>query len=357
MSLKPSRPTIKEVASAARVSTQTVSRVINERPDVSPDTRKRVKEIIEELGYQPSALARSLIRQRSYTLGVVTAGLKHLGPSRTLNGITSMVGETGYSLLLKELPHYETNHIAPIFQELLSHHVDGIIWAVPEIGDNHEWVSDLSLNLDIPIVFLTMEPRENLSVVSVDNYQGGRLAMVHLLEQGYQKIGHIAGPLDWWESRQRLAAWKDALVERGQEAKDTHWVEGNWSSASGAYAVDKLLGQYPDLDSIFVANDQMALSVLRAVNLLGLRIPEDIGIVGFDNIPESAYFFPSLTTVHQDQYEVARVAMQEMFQIIERGWQEDDPVIPQPIMLSPTFVVRESSLRNKNQGGVVLPKS
>ena len=351
MSIKPGRTTIKEVAAAAGVSTQTVSRVINERPDVAPETRRRVQGVIEELGYQPSALARSLIRQRSYTLGVVTAGLKHIGPSRTLNGITSMAEEAGYALLLKELPHYHTNNIAPVFQELLSRHVDGIIWAAPEIGDNHKWVDNLSLTLEIPIVFLTMEPRENLTVVSVDNYQGGRLAMAHLLEQGYQHIGHISGPLDWWESRQRMAAWKDALVECGVTVKDGHWVEGNWSSASGSDAVEKLLDQYPEIDAVFVANDQMALSTLQTINRRSVKIPEEIGIIGFDNIPESAYFYPSLTTVQQDQYEIARLAMQKVIHIIERGWQGEELEAPQSIMLSPALIVRESSLRNKCKGG------
>src|SRR5688572_9146266 len=161
------RSTIKEVASAAGVSTQTVSRVINQRPDVSPETRKRVQDVIEKLGYQPSALARSLIRQRTYTLGVVTAGLKYIGPSRTLNGITSAAEEAGYSLLLKELPRFDADEITPIFQVLLAHHVDGIIWAVPEVGENRSWVDKQSLELDIPIVYLTMEPQEDISIVSI----------------------------------------------------------------------------------------------------------------------------------------------------------------------------------------------
>src|SRR5512140_93947 len=133
---KHTRATIKQVASVAGVSTQTVSRVLNQRPDVSPETRRKVQEVIEELSYQPSALARSLISQRSYTLGVVTAGLKHIGPNRTLSGITSVAEDSGYSLLLKELPDYDTEDIRPIFQAFLSQHVDGIIWAVPEVGEN-----------------------------------------------------------------------------------------------------------------------------------------------------------------------------------------------------------------------------
>ena len=234
MNLKFGRPTIKEVASAAGVSTQTVSRVINERPDVSPETRKRVQDVIKELEFRPSALARSLIQQRSYTLGVVTAGLRHIGPSRTLNGIVSAAEEAGYSLLLKELPRYDAEDVAPIFQALLSRQVDGIIWAVPEVGENRVWSDQQSLDLKIPIVYLAMEPKDDISSVSVDNYLGGRIATSHLLEQGYRHIGHISGPLDWWEARQRMASWKDALKEFGLEARDAHCAEGNWSSASAA---------------------------------------------------------------------------------------------------------------------------
>jgi LacI family transcriptional regulator len=343
------RATIKQVASAAGVSTQTVSRVINERPDVSPDTRKRVQNVIEKLGYQPSALARSLISQRSYTLGVVTAGLKYIGPSRTLSGITSAAAEFGYSLLLKEQPRFEANNVAPIFQELISRHVDGIIWAVPQVGENRDWVNKQFSGLRVPIVYLTMEPQENISVVSPNNYLGGRLAMSHLLEQGYQHVGHISGPLDWWEARQRMAAWKDALKEARLEIRDTFWVEGNWSPASGAQAVERLFEQYPEMDAIFVANDQMALSVIQAACQKKLRIPEDLGVVGFDNIAESAFFCPPLTTIQIDQYSVGKVAVEEMVKIIEAGWQEPAPSEPKSIMLTPTLVVRQSSLRPMNQ--------
>ncbi|MFZ0544582.1 MAG: LacI family DNA-binding transcriptional regulator [Candidatus Promineifilaceae bacterium] len=348
MNLKSTRTTIKEVAAAAGVSTMTVSRVLNDRPDVSTETRKRIKKIIKELEYRPSAVARSLIQQKSYTLGVVTAGLQHIGPSRILNGITSIAEETGYALLLKELPNYQIANVTPVFQELLSRHVDGIIWAVAEIGDNHKWVGDASLSPEMPIVFLTMEPSETETAVSIDNYYGGKLAMSHLFEQGYHHIGHIAGPLDWWEARQRLAAWKDSLVERSLPVKEIHWTEGNWSSASGTDAVEKLLAQYPEMDAIFVANDQMALSAMQILHKRGICIPEDIAIVGFDNMPESAYFYPSLTTIQQDQYELARIAVQEVIQIIERSWQGKEPDTPQSTVLLPSLIVRESSVRHKN---------
>lgn len=357
MRQKAVRSTIKEVASVAGVSTQTVSRVINERPDVSSETRKRVQEVINRLGYQPSALARSLISQRSHTLGVVTAGLRYIGPSRTLSGIASAAEEAGYSILLKELAGFDANDVAPIFQALLSRHVDGIIWAVPEIGENRKWVTNPPSDIRIPVVYLTMQPQANIPVVSIDNYSGGRMAVSHLLEQGYRKIGHIAGPLDWWEARERMTAWKDALKDAGQAVQENQFIEGNWSSASGAQAVEKLFEQYPEMDSIFVANDQMALSVLHAVSERGLDIPADIGVVGFDNIPESAYFWPALTTVEQDQYDVARLAVAEMINIIESGWQGLDPVEPRSIMLPPKLVVRNSSLRsNEKEGGALAQK-
>lgn len=344
------RATIKEVASVAGVSTQTVSRVINERPDVSPETRKRVQEVIKKLSYQPSALARSLISQRSHTLGVVTAGLRHIGPSRTLSGITSAAEEAGYSILLKELPSYDTEDIRPIFQAFLSRHVDGIIWAVPEVGENRKWVNDPPADIEVPLVYITMEPQDHLSIVSVDNYLGGRMATSHLLEQGYRKIGHVSGPLDWWEARQRMAAWKDALIEAGLAATDSHWVEGNWSSSSGALAMEKLCDQYPDMDAIFVANDQMALGALQICAEKQIRVPEDMGIIGFDNIAESAFFSPALTTIQQDQHRVAQVAVAEVIKIIESGWQELQPVAPTSIILPPTLIVRQSSSRGTEGG-------
>ena len=345
MGQKNVRATIKEVASVAGVSTQTVSRVINERPDVSPETRKKVLEVIKQLSYQPSALARSLISQRSHTLGVVTAGLRHIGPSRTLSGIATAAEEAGYSLLLTELPSFNTEDITPIFRAFFSRHVDGIIWAVPEIGENHQWVNDPPIDIEVPLVYLTMEPQKDLPIVSIDNYLGGRMAVLHLIEQGYQKIGHISGPLDWWESRQRLAAWQDVLTEAGLDASDERFVEGNWSSASGALAIEKLYIQYPDMDAVFVANDQMALGVMQFFWKKNIRIPKDMGIVGFDNMAESPFFSPPLTTIQQDQHNVAKIAVAEIIKIIESGWQGLDPVKGKAIILPPSLVVRQSSLR------------
>jgi LacI family transcriptional regulator len=173
------------------------------------------------------------------------------------------------------------------------------------------------------------------------------MATNHLIEQGYRHIGHVSGPLDWWEARQRMAGWKDALRESGFEVQDHHTAEGNWSSASGAQAAEKLFAQYPEMDAIFIANDQMALSVLQGACQRGPSVPEQMGIVGFDDIPESAFYWPPLTTVQQDQYNVARVAVEEIIKIIESSWQGLEPVQARSIMLTPTLVVRQSSVRSK----------
>jgi LacI family transcriptional regulator len=337
------RITIKHVAREAGVSTQTVSRVMNQRPDVSPQTRQRVLEIIDRLGYQPSELARSLIQRRSFTLGVVTAGLKYIGPSRTLNGITTKAEALGYALLLKELPGFTSNDIQPLIQFLLARHIDGILWAVPEIGNNHDWIEEGLTGIPVPVVFLTMQPQRGVSVATIDNYCGGVMATWHLLEQGRQRIGHISGPLDWWEARQRKQAWQDTLREAGLPVTDAACAEGNWSSSSAEAAFQQLLQTYPEMDAVFVANDQMALTVLQIASRRGIHVPGDLAVVGYDNIVESAFFWPPLTTVSQNQHELGCQAVQVLVNRIEASRESKDIAELQTFMISPELVVRESS--------------
>jgi LacI family transcriptional regulator len=317
--------------------------VINDRPDVAPDTRVRVQQVIEELDYRPSALARSLIQQRSYTLGVVTAGLKYIGPSRTLNGIATQAEMLGYALLLEELPRFDTEDIDPLLESLLARHVDGIVWAVPEVGDNRRWVDESLGDIPVPVVFLTMQPRPGIATVCVDNYTGGVRAVRHLLDQGCRRIGHISGPLDWWEARQRKQAWQEVLEGAGLRVDQAHSAEGNWSSSSAETAFAQLLESYAGMDAVFVANDQMALSVLRTPHRRGIQVPQDMAVVGFDNMIESAYFWPALTTVNHDQLELGSRAVQEVVNQIELV-QHNESFEPQNILLSPDLIVRESSV-------------
>jgi len=339
------RTTIKQVARMAGVSTQTISRVINERSDVSETTRAHIKQIIQKLDYHPSALARSLIRQHSFTLGVVTAGLKFNGPSRTLNGITGKADELGYTVLLKELPSFDGALIEPILKTLISWPVDGIIWAVPEVGSNHAWVNNGLKTIQTPILFLNMETRPGASIINDDNFCGAKTAVAHLLEQGYRHIGHLSGPLDWWESRERKAGWQKTLADAGIEVLESHWVAGNWSSASGESSFRQLRAQYPDMDAVFVANDQMALSVLKVCSQEGISVPAQLGIVGFDGLAETAYYWPPLTTVAQDQHSLGCTAVEEIVQSIEYIRKEGTPPSTKTIVLQPELLVRESSTR------------
>ncbi len=353
MALK-QRVTIKQVAKQTGVSTQTVSRVINERPDVAAETRQRVLEVISRLGYQPNALARSLIRRRSYTLGVVTAGLTYTGPAHALNGIADQAEVMGYSLLLKAMSRFEADDVEPILDALLARQVDGIIWAVPEVGNNHAWLDERLPELPVPIIVLTMQHRAGVNVVAVDNYLGGRMATEHLLAQGYRRIGHIAGPLSWWEARQRRAGWQDALANAGISVSDRQWTEGDWSSMSGETAINRLLDQYPEMDAVFVANDQMAFSVLLVAGRTGLKIPEHLAVVGFDGIPEAAYLLPPLTTVHQDLYALGHTAVQRVVRMIEASLQPEGDGQPETIWLRPHLVARESSAGSGHSTSVAI---
>jgi LacI family transcriptional regulator len=355
------RVTIKQVAEESGVSTQTVSRVVNDRPDVAPETRRRVQEIIEKLGYQPSQAARSLSRGLSYSLGVVAFGIEFYGPSRALSGIERQAAELRYSPLLYLVREPESNDVARIIDDLLARHVDGIIWAVPEIGNNRAWIEEQFNTLPVPTVFHSMGPRPGLSVVCVDNHLGGRLATRHLIKQGYRNIGHITGPMDWWEARERARGWQDALAEAGLtepslieadlDSKQSPIVYGSWEAASGEKGLNQLLDRRPDVEAVFVGNDQMALGALQTARKRGLRIPEDLTIVGFDGIPEAAYFWPPLTTVSQPLYDVGCTSVAELTRMIEVGRQGNTAVEPKTTMLQPELIVRESSVKDKSTGG------
>lgn len=335
--------TIRQVAHAAGVSTQTVSRVVNERPDVAPETRQRVQEVIDRLGYRPNALARSLINRRSHTIGVVAMARDYFGPSHTLIGIEQQIRSTGYSLLLDLLHHPETEDVERILNRLLTRQVDGIIWAIPEIGYNRSWLQHRIVYLPVPTIFLSMGPQEDVPVVAIDNRGGGRLAAGHLLALGYQNIGTVIGPQDWWEARQRQLGWKDALQAAGMIISDRQIAEGDWSSASGAQAFKKLLRQFPEIDAVFAGNDQMALGILQAAHQFGRRVPADLAVVGFDNIPESAYFWPALTTVQQPLIELGCTAVKELARLIDAE-QNGSLLLPSgTTWLQTDLVVRESS--------------
>jgi len=341
------RVTIKEVAEAAGVSTQTVSRVMNDRPDVAPETFQRVQQVIKEIGYAPNVLARSLIRGRSHTLGVVAYGLEYFGPSRVLTGIEQQAAEMGYSIFLNLIHQPETTDVDYLLDSLFARQVDGILWAIPEIGNNRDWAHAKSRDFPVPLVFVSgMGGLTPLPLVGIDNQVIGRLATGHLLAGGARRVGIITGPLNWWEARQRRQGWSETLQAQGLAVEDRLVAMGDWNARSGEQGLYQLLAQCPDIDAVFASNDQMALGALHAAHRLGRRVPEDFSVVGVDNIPEAAHFWPSLTTVRQRLREAGALVVQQLDQMIRqaspsRG--DRELAASSMTLLQPELIVRESS--------------
>ena len=337
------RVTISHVAKEAGVSLQTVSRVINNRQEITPTTRQHVQDVIKRLGYQPNAIARSLSQRRSHTLGVVTSGLEYYGPSHILVGVEQGANQAGLSIFLNLLHQPESENIGPIVNGLVSRQVEGIIWAVPEIGNNRSWFREAMPQPPIPVIFLSTRPRDDLNVVEIDNRNGAYMATEHLLERGHRKIGLITGPLTWWAASERRRGWQEALTAAAIPFSDSQVVEGNWSAESGERGLHELLEKSPDVQAVFACNDQMALGLMQAARSLGKRIPEDLAVVGFDDIPESAFYYPPLTTIRQGLYELGHVAVQTFVKIREAEQAGESATSAQTVWLQPQLVIRKST--------------
>jgi LacI family transcriptional regulator len=181
--------------------------------------------------------------------------------------------------------------------------------------------------------------------VKINNYQSAKAITKHLIAQGCQRIGHVTGPMDWWEVQQRKAGWEAALAEASREITEIMWSEGNWSSRSGGHAFRELLGKYPRIDGVFVGNDQMALGVLQVAHQSGIRIPQDLAVVGFDGIPESGFYWPPLTTVIQNQHELGCVSVRELVEKIN-DYRADNEIVPKTITLDAEIIIRDSSMKS-----------
>ncbi len=189
-----------------------------------------------------------------------------------------------------------------------------------------------------------MQPQPDLSVVSLDNRTGSQLATEHLLAQGYQHIALITGPLTWWEAQQRQISWQAALAAAGRVVAPQHIVDGNWSAASGEHAFVTLREQYPDMDAVVASNDPMAQGVLHAAWMTQVRVPQDLAVVGFDDIPEASYFIPPLTTVRQESTELGATAVRLLSRLID-SWQETGRIATlESAWLQPKLIVRASSI-------------
>jgi DNA-binding LacI/PurR family transcriptional regulator len=309
------RAVMADVAKLAGVSHQTVSRVLNDADHVRPATRDRVRHAMAMLEYQPNSVARALVTGRSRTLGVVSFDTTLYGPASTLLGIERAAHEHGYFVSIVSMTTLDRASMGSAIERLHRQGVDGILIIAPLV----EAVQALpGLGAEVPVVALEAGPEQQLPVVDVDQEAGARAATEHLLALGHATVHHIAGPTSFLESRQRLRGWRASLEAAG--ARVVAPLVGDWSARSGYELGRELLdgsgAAGPAPTAVFVANDQMALGLLRAAHESGCTLPQDLSVVGFDDIPEAAYFTPPLTTVRQDFAEVGQRALHLMLQRI-----------------------------------------
>ncbi len=293
-------PSMSDVAGLAGVSHQTVSRVIADHPNVRPRTRARVLAAIEELGYLPNTAARALATGRSKTLGVVSLNSTLFGPASTLYSIEEAAKLAGYFVTVASVRSLDRMSLREATARLIGQAVDGLVVIAP-LASAADALRDLPK--DTAIVAVDGDPDAHDAVVGVDQVTGARIATQHLLAAGHRTVWHIAGPQDWLDARGRIAGWQEALEQAGAEVPPL--LNGDWSARSG-YQAGQVLARMPDVTAVFAGNDQMALGLLRALNERGRQVPSDISVVGFDDIPEAAYYTPPLTTVRQDFDAVGR---------------------------------------------------
>ncbi len=338
------RLTIRDVAKAAGVSTQTVSRVINSHPDVAPQTLARVQAVIDQLGYAPDSLARSLIRGRSHTLGVVAYGLEFYGPSRLLTGIERQAAAMGYTITLNVVHQPALADAKTLLETLQSRRVDGVIWAIPEISDNRILAREIAAAAALPLVFVNGDPKVvGAPLIGIDNMSIGRMAAEHLLTKGARQLGLITGPIEWWEAHQRAAGWRQCLDDFGLVVDEALIAAGDWSAESGRRAGQRLFQRRPGIEAVFASNDQMALGLMFAAHEVGRRIPEDLAVVGVDNIPEAALFWPPLTSIRQRLREAGAAAVRMIDRLIIDPGEASAPSSMPSTVLQPELIVRDSS--------------
>jgi DNA-binding LacI/PurR family transcriptional regulator len=321
-----------DVARVAGVSHQTVSRVLNDFPKVRPATRDGVLAAIAQLGYRRNTAARTLVTRRSGTIGVVTADINQFGPASTMLGLESASRAAGYSLSLAGLPEISAAALRAAVEQVLDQAVEAVVVIVA-----HKAALNFaqSLHIGVPLVLVAGDLSAAPLTAGVDQIAGARLATDHLLDLGHESVLHLPGPADWLDATARRKGWRMALEERGRPIPALT-AEGDWSSRSGYEASWAMLRESRPT-AVFAANDQMALGLLRALHETGLRVPEDVSVVGFDDLPESGFFTPPLTTVRQDFRELGQRAMALILRALAGELDASEPLV------EPLLIVRSST--------------
>ncbi|UUU32410.1 LacI family DNA-binding transcriptional regulator [Streptomyces sp. CA-210063] len=332
-----------DVARLAGVSAQTVSRVSNGFAGVTEDTRRQVLAAMRELGYRPNSAARALRRGEFRTLGVITFSLSTLGNIRTLDAIATSAAREGYAVTLLPVAVPTQDEVNGAFSRLGELAVDAVI-VIMEVHLLD--AATVSLPPGVQVVVADSDAGDRYTVVDTDQTGGARDAVRHLLELGHRTVWHLAGPEDSFAAQRRANAWRATLDEAGGGGSGSleapPLVRGDWSAESG-YRAGLLIAEQPDCTAVFVANDQMALGLLRALNERGRRVPEDVSVVGFDDIPEAASFLPPLTTVHQDFAEVGRLCVEGVLSKMREGGEEREAGQEHGTTLVPTRLVLRRS--------------
>jgi DNA-binding LacI/PurR family transcriptional regulator len=316
----------------AGVSHQTVSRVINAHPSVAPATRARVQEAIAALGYRPNAAARALVTGSARTLGLVTVNPNQYGPAQTMIGLERAARDAGYGLIVTILQEATAEEMRDAVETFVSHSVDGIV-ALSTYDAPAEALGALSP--PVPLVTVQVGGAEDRPSVGVDQVEGGRLATRHLLGLGHRTVHHVAGPDDSKEARSRIEGWRTELAAAG--APEPELLTGDWTAASAAgraAVARRHAGE--EVTAVFTGNDQTALGLLAALHEAGLGVPGDVSVVGFDDLPESPYFVPPLTTVRQD---FAELGVRGVRLVLDRLAGRNPHPEPVPVQL----VVRSST--------------
>jgi DNA-binding LacI/PurR family transcriptional regulator len=316
-----------DVARLASVSTMTVSRVLNGHPSVTPATRRSVERAIERLGYRPNTAARALVTGRSATIGVVSVETAHYGPASTLFGIEAAARASGLFVSFVAVREVTEAQMRAAIDHLGATNVDGIVVVAP-IRAARDAIS--RVRVDLPIVVLQGVSTDNVATVAIDQAEGSRLATRHLLDLGHRTVHHVRGPRDWLEADARAAAWTAELRDHG--IRPPKQLVGDWTPRSG-YEAGRRLAADPDVTAIFVANDQMALGVLLALSEAGRRVPEGVSVVGFDDIPEAAYFAPPLTTIRQDFDELGRRCVHQLLALLNGEGTPDEGGAVHPVLV------------------------
>ena len=329
-------PDMHDVALLAGVSHQTVSRVLNQHPNVRTETRARVAAAIATLGYRRNSAARTLVTQRSSTIGIITSGSTLWGPSSALIAVERAARAAGYFVSVASLVSTEPALVAEALAYFHGQSVEGIVVIAPEAALAHA-ADPLPGEVPVVLVSADIEPSAGVRITSVDQEAGARLATCHLIGLGHRSIVHIAGPLPWFDAAARQRGWEAELRSAGLRVVAP--VVGDWTAASGYEAGQKLLGgRMPT--AVFASNDLMALGLIRALHDAGVDVPGDVSVVGFDDIPGAAHFIPGLTTVRQDFDALGRQCIDILLGALA-GEADDSKAI------CPTLIVRESSSRHR----------